>query len=307
MLSRARFATPLVLSLVPAACVWTSDGGFAQRHESSWEASVASAPGSFAGEPIVVQGEGDVTIVGVAGLDHVRVTAGFYAGANDDDDAEAAFRDVATQLSITTWQDVWLVQCNQAAADHGSAVASATGCSHMRIEVPQGTREAPLVLTASTDFGGIHLSQVVVEGLSLRAPFGLVADVVPTHGAAMEIVGDDDLVSGMCSSWLRVPSGTAFDALTMSVSQLERGYVGDDPDDPQFWLQVQLEGFDDAPKLADHTRSWSGALAGSGARVELATVHADLGKAIVTTGEVPAAAGNLCASLSLPGGWQTPE
>ena len=41
-----------------------------------------------------------MTIVGVEGLDHIEVTARYYAGARDRDDAELSFPDTHAQTMI---------------------------------------------------------------------------------------------------------------------------------------------------------------------------------------------------------------
>jgi len=234
-----------------------------------------------------VSTKGRVTIVGVPERDSISVRARFYAGARDDADAEDAFDDAHEQLTVALHDGVWRIDCPGAADDHGSAVASATGCSEMVIEVPTGSADQPLVINAATRAGGIHLSNVVVEGLSLRSSFGLVADVVPVDGAAIELVGRD-LVSGMCSTWLRVPEDTAFDDVTLKVSSAEHR----DPDnvhaDPDYWLEVDIRGFSDAPEIERRVGEYEWTREAPGPRVESARLVADIGKAILTTGAVPA-------------------
>lgn len=290
------------LSLVgtlAAACTWTSDGGFAPRHESGFAPAVTSEPGSFQGEPISISTRGRVTIVGVEGRDSISVRARFHAGARDIADAEAAFADAAAELSVENTDGLWRIDCPGAAEDHGSAVASGTGCAEMIIEVPTGSDAQPLVINGSTHAGGIHVSNVVVEGLSLQSSFGLVADVTPVDGAAIELVGRD-LVSGMCSTWLRVPEDTAFEDLSLSVSSASYRDANDIPADSTYWLEVDIRGFDDAPDIPRRTGEYTWSREASGARVETARLVADIGKAILTTDAVPDADElSLCEYLEL--------
>jgi hypothetical protein len=297
-----------LLASILTGCVWTSDGGFTERYVSDWEGTVQSEPGSWAGEPIVIAGNGgQVTIVGVEGRTNISLTARFSAGARSQADAEAAFVDVHESLSIELRDGAWLVECNEARETHGSAVPSATGCAAMVLEIPAGSEIQPLSLRAWTSFGGIHASGIVVEELDLEAPMGLVADVVPTDDSTLRLWGGD-LVSGMCSSWLRVPEDTGFGSIELTVAGAESDYVGDDPDDPEFWLEVGIRGFDDAPTLPSRTGHTTWSRDTDGPFVESAIVRADLGKAIVTTDAVPDADGaTLCASWELGEGWGTPE
>ncbi len=288
-------------------CVWTSDGGVGARYESDWTATVSSPVGTYAGEPIVIDGEGPVTIVGVEGLREITVRARYYAGARSVADAEASYLDTREATTVALRDGSWVVTCGQASQSHGTVVPSATGCAEMWIEVPAGSADAPLSLRAQTSFGGIHASGLVVDDLDLRAPFGLVADVVPVDDADLSLYGED-LVSGMCSSWLRVPEDTAFEHVALEVGAADLYYVGNDPDDEALWLQVQIEGFADRPELAPFTGSYEWERVASGAQVASATIRADLGKAIVTSGEVPDAdVFSLCAWSELGNGTQTPE
>ena len=287
--------------------MWTSDGGIGARYESDWTATVSSPAGSYAGEPIVVDAEGGVTIVGVAGLDQITVRARYYAGARNAADAEASYADTRDATTVQLRDGTWFVECGQASQTHGSVVPSGTGCAEMDIEVPAGTVDAPLSLSAHTSFGGIHAAGLVVDDLHLRAPFGLVADVVPVDDADLSLYGED-LVSGMCSSWLRVPEDTAFDSVALEVSAADLYYVGDDPDNERLRLQVQIEGFADRPALAPFTGSYEWSRQAPGAQVASARIRADLGKAIVTSGEVPDPdVLTLCAWSELGNGFQTPE
>lgn len=302
-----RSCVAIGLIALGSGCVWTSDGGVAARYESEWADVVESDTGSYAGEPIYVRGKGPLTIVGVPGLDSISVRARFYAGARDPQDAESAFEDLPGALAVERRDGAWFVTCGQASRTFGSVTPSSTGCAEMYVEVPAGSEQSPLSLHAKTTFGGIHASGLVVQDLMLRAPFGLVADVEPVDGATLALFGED-LVNGMCSSWLRVPDDTAFEEAALVSDGTDRGYSGNDPNDRQFWFQVQIEGFDDAPLLPDHTESYDWSREAPGAQVEHVNIRADLGKAILTSGHVPSAdAFTLCASLELGQGSSTPE
>ena len=290
-------------------CVWTSEGGFTQRYESDWEGSTQSVPNTWNGEPILVVGDGGrVVIVGVEGKRNISLATRFSAGARNPADAEAAFQDTAASLSIELYDGTWFVECNEAQETHGSAVPSSTGCVDMVVEVPAGSEATPLSLRASTTHGGIHASGLTVESLSLRAPFGLVADVTPVDGANISLFGVS-LVSGMCNSILRVPADTAFESLSLSVGKADRlSHVGDDPNNADFWLESVLRGFEDAPEFPRQSPSLEWSRDASGAQAESATVHASIGKAVVTTGDVPDPYGlTLCAYHELGSGPQTSD
>lgn len=178
----------------------------------------------------------------------------------------------------------------------------------MVVVVPRGTSVAPVSVRATTTFGGIHASELTVADVDLHAPFGLVADVEPVDGATLRLWGDDDLVSGMCSSWLRIPADTALAEARLDVGSADLGHVGSDPDNREFWLEVDIRGFSDAPVLEARTAETTWSRPGSGAQVQEVIVHADIGKAILTTEPVPSPDElTLCASYELGNGWGTPD
>jgi hypothetical protein len=301
-------ALTLATSCLLSGCVWTSDGGITARYESDWVGSLQTAEGSWQGEPIVIDAEGDLTVIGVPDQDFITLTSRFVAGARDRDDAEAAFEDVYDALDLELVDGTWRIVCNEAEETHGSVVPSSTGCADMVVEIPAGTTDRPLSVTATTEFGGVHASGLTVQQLDLEAPFGVVADVEPVDDSMLRLWGDDDLVSGMCNSWLAVPPDTSFGTVTLDVGKADLEYVGSDPDDPEFWLEVDIRGFDDAPALPPRTPETTWSRTGDGAQVEAATVHAAIGKSILTTGPVPSPDElSLCATYELGSGWGTPD
>jgi hypothetical protein len=283
----------LGLGALLTGCVWTSDGGVTALHVSTWEAHAEGAV--WDGAPISVSAEnGSINIVGEAGRTTIAVHATLEAGANSDADAEAAFHDVADRIAIAKTNGAWSVTCPHAGDTHGSAVPLATGCHAMTVLVPGGV---PIDLRASASFGGIHASGVLVSALDLEAPFGLVADVQPTKGAHMRVWGDD-LVSGHCSSYLRVPETTGLSA-QLDVQNPNVHYAGVAQDDPDFALGVAIDGFTDAPALAPRTGSLAWKHGDAGGNV---VVRASLGQAVLTTGFVPDFdPTNQCANIKIDG------
>ncbi len=270
------------------ACAWTSDGGLTARYESKDERTVESAAGSWDGAPLsIVNAHGSIQVVGVARKTRISAHARFVAGANSQADADAAFADVGNAITIEKRGAKWVVDCPRAKAWHGSVDPESTGCTSIRVEVPAGTKSAPLELTGVTAFGGIHVSGLTVKKLDLQAPFGLVADVRPTGEAELRLFGEP-LVTGLCSSILRVPAETTIGSASLSVTNASIRYAGVSPEDPTYWLGTYVEGFPDAPRVAPRSESyeWSRGVAPFAAKsVE---VHASLGKAVLTTAAVPA-------------------
>lgn len=279
---------PLVAAA--AGCSWTSDGGLGARFVSP-EMLTESAPGSWAGEPIDVYDEhGTVEIVGVPGKTNVTVRAKLVAGARSQRDADAAFADLGAQLAVVNLDGVWSVRCTKASAWHGSVDPESTGCTQLRVEVPAGTSDAPVAITARADYGGVHTSGVTVSKLAASAPFGLVADVVPVRGATIELRGDDSLASGFCSTILRVPPSIASDEVDLSVSNTTVKYVDVDPNDTRYWPGVEVHGLPDlSAPIAPRTASFRGKVGAEGTGAKSIVLHADMGKARLGTDPVPPA------------------
>jgi hypothetical protein len=229
---------------------------------------------------------GDIQVVGVSGKTNISVRARFVAGANSDADAEAAFRDVESQLLIEKHETGWQVECREAAERHGSATPSSTGCARLLVEVPAGSLEQPISLSVTGEMAGAHVSGLVVKRLDVRMPFGIVADVSPVPEAEIDLYGED-LVSGICNTILRVPADTGFQSLELEVQNPELTYAGVDPNDPEFILGVGIEGFADAPYIAPRTGHFSWTRLEQPVMTEAVSLRASLGKAIVTTGPVP--------------------
>jgi hypothetical protein len=277
-------------------CAWTSDGGLGARVESDLRTK-SSAEGSFGGEPIVVRdAHGQIEIVGIPGKSNITVRAKMVAGARSQADANAAFDDLFESVSIEARDGAWVVACEQARAWHGSVDPASTGCTRMRVEVPAGTAEAPLAIDARADYGGVHATGLVVERFHATAPFGLLADVTAIPGADIELRGQP-IVSGFCSSVLRVPQDFAADAVALSVKDVHLEYVG--PRAERLVPGVVVEGLDDpnAPSdLAPRTPLWEGRLGALGEGAARVLLHADQGKAMITTAPLPPATDmNACA------------
>jgi hypothetical protein len=213
-----------VVALVAAlpACTWSSESGTVnERYVSS--ATYTKADEVFwNGEPIRINNvSGNLEIVGVPGLRKVELEARPYAGAQNQDDADAAFADVVEGIRIewvalaepNTYELV--VECPNAAETHGSADRATTGCDELIVKVPSGTAAAPLRLSGRANFGGIHATGLVGE-VTLTAPFGIAAAIVPTKGGRVSLV-NDDLILGNCPVTLALPVDFSADGLVMSV------------------------------------------------------------------------------------------
>lgn len=270
------------------ACSWTSEGGLTGRYESTHEILRESAADSWDGAPLSFGNtHGSIQVVGVSGKTNISVHARFVAGANNQADADAAFADTAGSIVIERSGDAWNVRCDQAKEWHGSVDPASTGCTSMRIEVPTGSVDAPLSITGRLAYGGMHVSGVTVAALDLEAPFGLVADVVPTTDAALRVHALP-IVSGMCSSVLRVPPTTAIRAAKLSVDRPDVEYVDVPADNPRYWGGVSIEGFADAPHVPVRTAAIDWQRGSAPFDVAAIELHASIGKAILTTGTVPA-------------------
>lgn len=270
-----------------SGCSLTSNGGLTARHESSQTyAYEASIP--WQGEPIAVgNSEGSVRVVGVPGRTTVRIRAQFVVGANSDADADAAFADLASGLKVERVDGMLSVACPKAKTWHGSVDPASTGCSTFEVEVPAGTADVPVDLSVYAGFGGIHVSALTVSKLLASAPFGIVADVVPSHASNIQLQGQS-LMTGMCSTILRIPEATTFGQATLTVENPELKYVGISDDDPNYMLGTVIEGFPDAPTIAPRTGTTGWARGRAPFDVSTIELHASLGKAILTTAPVPA-------------------
>jgi hypothetical protein len=285
-------STSLSLMVTAAACIqacsFTSDGGVTGRFESTNEAHVASAVGSWDETPLFVSSsQGSIQVVGVAGKKNIEVRARFVAGANSQADADAAFADIAKNITVAKRDGRWVVDCAHASAWHGSVDPESTGCTSMRVEVPAGTRAVPLSVTARAPFGGVHVSGVTVDELHVTAPFGIVADVLPVAAATIRLHGAN-LVSGLCSTTLRVPADTTIESAALTVDKPSVEYAGVAKDDPTYWLGAYVEGFANAPQAAPRSASVAWRTGGAPFAAKTIELHASLGKAVLTTAPVPA-------------------
>lgn len=288
-----RLVRRLLLALTTAAaaslqaCSYTSEGGVTGRYESTTTSKIESAASSWDSSPITITStEGSISVVGVPGKTNISVEARFVAGANSQQDADAAFADVAKNLTIEKRGGGWVVDCPPATSQHGSVNPASTGCTDMRVEVPAGSA-VPLEITASAPFGGVHVSGVTVKKLEMSAPFGIVADVVPADEADISLLGAN-LVSGMCSTVLRVPSATSIEAASLTVDNPSVKYVGVADDDSTYWLGTYVEGFANAPTVAPHTGTYAWHQGAAPFAAKSITLRASLGKALLTTAPVPA-------------------
>src|SRR5262249_3352148 len=112
------------------------------------------------------------------------------------------------------------------------------------------------------------------------------ADVTPTTDAEIYLWGED-LGSGMCTNVLRLPPDVTFESAELTVSQPDVKFIDVSEDDPKFWVGAFIEGFEGAPMLPPRTASYTWTRQGTPASTTHITVHASIGKALLTTGPLP--------------------
>ena len=300
-----RLLNLLLLTLASAAaaslpaCSYTSEGGLTGRYESTTTSRIESPLSSWDSSSITVTSPaGSIRVVGVYGKTNISLEARFVAGANSQADADAAFADIAKNLVIEKRGNGWVVDCPPATSQHGSVNPASTGCTDLRVEVPAGSA-VPLDIRASAPFGGVHVSGVTVKALDVTAPFGIVADVIPADGAEISLLGAN-LVSGLCSTVLRVPAATSIEAASLTVDNPSVRYAGVDAADSTYWLGTYVEGFANAPAVAPFTGTYAWHRGSAPFAAKSITLRASLGKALLTTAPVPAYdPTNQCLSLDL--------
>lgn len=221
--SISAFACVAAFAAALPACTWSSESGTINERYVSSTTYTKVDDVHWNGEPVrVVNVSGNIEIVGVPGLRKVELEARPYAGAQNQEDADAAFADVIEGIHIE-WvaaapeSDIYelVVECPNAAAVHGSADRATTGCDELIVKVPSGTTAEPLRLTANADFGGIYAAGLVGD-VTLTAPFGISASITPTQGSTVSLV-NDYLISGDCPVTLAVPADFSADQVAVRV------------------------------------------------------------------------------------------
>lgn len=222
--SLSAFACVIAFAAALPACTWSSESGTVNERYVSSATYTKADDVHWNGEHVrVVNVSGNIEIVGVQGLRKVELEARPYAGAQNQEDADAAFADVVEGIRIE-WVATapesgiyeLVVECPNAAAVHGSADRATTGCDELIVKVPSGTTAEPLRLTANADFGGIYATGLVGD-VTLTAPFGISASITPTQGSTVSLV-NDDLVSGNCPVTLALPADFSADQVAVSVA-----------------------------------------------------------------------------------------
>lgn len=216
------FACAVALVAALPACTWSSESGTINERYVS-DATFTKVDEVFwNGEAIRINNvSGNLEIVGVLGLRKVELEARPYAGAQSQEDADAAMADVVENIRIewipsaepNTYELV--VECPNASETHGSADRATTGCDDLVVKVPSGAADAPVRLSGQAHFGGILATGLVGE-VTLAAPFGIAAAIVPTQGGRVSLV-NDDLVLGNCPVTLALPANFSADQVKMSV------------------------------------------------------------------------------------------
>jgi hypothetical protein len=275
-----RFALALsTVSFLSAGCSWSSESGaITLRMVSDWEDSKESAEGSWEGEPIsIINTHGEVRVVGVPGQTNIKMTARFVAGANSQEEAQPAFKDVAETMRIELQADgTWLVECDEASERHGEVVPSTTGCETLTVLIPAGTPDVPVSVSANADFGGVTAEKLTASRLWIRAPFGVLAQVDPVPGADIEVY-NEDLVSGDCPAELYLPQDFATDSYNLSI---QHGHLKRNGEP----LRIDTSAF---PDLTGPVGSRG--VMGTGAK--RIVVRASIGDVVLGTGPLPAIEG----------------
>jgi len=285
----ARVALALVaLASLNTGCMWSSESGdITGRMVSEWERAKQNDEGSWQGEPIAVHNDmGGVHVVGVEGQTHIAIKARFLAGANSQEEAQPAFEDVAESMQIELVGGVWQVRCTHASQPHGEVVPSTTGCETMTVYVPAGAVDQPLDLSVFTDFGGASAEKVVVSRLSVRAPFGVMAEAEPVAGADIEVY-NEDLVSGDCPAELYLPPQWTADEYLLEIqhADLERS------DGER--LHIDTSAFPDLTFPA-------GSRGASGSGAKRIHVRSSIGDVVLGTGPLPGVEGlSRCEKIEL--------
>ncbi len=276
------------LATFTTGCMYSTESGeITGRMVSGWEATTESPDASWQGEPIMVHAEmGDVRVVGVEGQTNIVLRANFVAGANSQEEAQPAYEDVAASMKVELVDGVWRVLCPHARERHGDVVPSTTGCEAMTVHVPAGAAARPVALSASTNFGGATAEELVVSKLSLRAPFGVLAQADPVPGADIEVY-NEDLVSGDCPAELYLPSDFAADSYELSIQH--PGLTRADGST----LRIDTSDF---PDLTSPT----GSRGQYGAGARRIHVRASIGDVVLGTGPLPEIDGpSNCQDLEL--------
>ena len=152
---------------------------------------------TYAGETISVYDQrGNIEVVGVPGLETVRVTAWPSADAASEADAQAAFADVEAQFVFSRTEAeqggaVISVACNHAERDHGKVSAFSTGCERLLVEVPTGSPASPVRVSANAVFGSVRLRDVT-GSVTLSASYAMIASVTPLPDGQVSIISRPD-------------------------------------------------------------------------------------------------------------------
>ena len=115
-----------------------------------------------AGDAIEIEnGNGDVVVQGVAGLDKITLSTKVFSFADVKGDADAAIADVVNGIALDESTGKFYIHCNTASTSHGSAGNGTTGCDNFTVQVPSGTTTAPITLKATAHNGQINATGLV--------------------------------------------------------------------------------------------------------------------------------------------------
>ncbi len=152
---------------------------------------------AYAGETVNIYDErGNIEVVGVPGLEYVRVTAWPSADASSDEEANAAFADVEEQFGFYRSEDQQNqpfinIACQHAASDHGGVSAFSTGCERLLVEVPTGSVDAPVTVSANAVFGSVRLRDVT-GSVTVEASFAMIVSVTPVVDGRVSVISRPD-------------------------------------------------------------------------------------------------------------------
>jgi hypothetical protein len=135
----------------------------------------------------IENGNGDVVVQGVAGLDKVTLSTKVFAFADVKADADAAIADVVNTIALDESTGKFYIHCNTASTGHGSAANGTTGCDSFTVQVPAGTTSAPITLKATAHNGQISGTGLVGSATIHTDNGQATASISTAPGAILEV------------------------------------------------------------------------------------------------------------------------
>ncbi len=158
----------------------------------------------------IENGNGDVVVTGVSGLDKITVSTKVFAFAETKTDGDAAIADLAGTIALEESAGKFYIHCNKATSSHGSAATGTTGCEGFTVQVPAGSVAAPLSLKATAHNGDITANGIVGAAVVHTDNGDAVASITPTPGAVIEVS------TGNADATLSLPANFTADTVTLT-------------------------------------------------------------------------------------------